>query len=123
MYKYLNMNKEVVDRIFPSIDPLVDIHFSFLEQLRIRQNQQPVVENFADILLQQFSGESARLWTSAYGAICSQHNEAVAVYKDICKNDTRFKQFVKLCADNPLLKKRDLQACILAATSRQVNQD
>ena len=56
MYKYLNMSKEVVDRIFPCVDELVDIHFKFLEQLRIRQNEKPVVDSIADILLDQFSG-------------------------------------------------------------------
>ena len=56
MYKYLNLSKEVVDRIFPCIDKMIDIHMSFLEELRVRQNEQPVVETIADILYKQFSG-------------------------------------------------------------------
>ena len=57
MYKYLNLSKEVVDRIFPCIDKMIDIHMSFLEELRIRQNEQPVVTTIADILCRQFSSE------------------------------------------------------------------
>jgi hypothetical protein len=56
MYKYLNLGKEIVERIFPCIDQLIDIHFRFLEELRIRQNEQPVMSSLSDILLRQFSG-------------------------------------------------------------------
>ena len=57
MYKYLNMPRDIVERIFPCVDELIDIHFRFLEQLRIRQSESPIVETIADILIQQFSGE------------------------------------------------------------------
>ncbi len=56
MYKYLNLGKEIIDRIFPCIEQLIDIHFRFLEELRIRQNEQPAMSTLADILLKQFSG-------------------------------------------------------------------
>ena len=56
MYKYLNLSKDIVERIFPCIDQLIDIHFRLLEDLRIRQNEQPVMSTLADILLKQFSG-------------------------------------------------------------------
>ena len=56
MYKYLNLSKEVVDRIFPCIDKMIEIHMAFLEELRIRQNEQSVVSTIADILVRQFSG-------------------------------------------------------------------
>jgi len=57
MYKYLNLSKDIIDRIFPCIDQLIDIHFRLLEELRIRQNEQPVMSTLADILLRQFSGD------------------------------------------------------------------
>ena len=58
MHKSLNMPRESVDRIFPCIDKMIEIHFSLLEALRIRQNEQPIVSTIADILHEQFSGES-----------------------------------------------------------------
>ncbi len=58
MYKYLNLPREVVERIFPCVDEMIDLHFRFLEQLRIRQNEKRVVDSIADILLQQFSGDN-----------------------------------------------------------------
>lgn len=39
MFKYLCLPKEIVDRIFPYIDTLIELHFKFLEELRARQNQ------------------------------------------------------------------------------------
>ena len=57
MFKYLNLSREVVERIFPCIDKMIDIHFPFLEELRIRQNEQPVVSTISDILYRQFSGK------------------------------------------------------------------
>ena len=56
MYQHLSMPKEAVDRIFPFIDELIELHFKFLEQLRYRQKEQTVVDTIADILLEQFSG-------------------------------------------------------------------
>ena len=60
MFRYLSLSKDIVDRIFPQIDALIDLHFRFLEELRARQNQHPVVETIADVLHAQFSsGETS----------------------------------------------------------------
>ncbi len=39
MFKYLSLPKEIVDRIFPYIETLIELHFKFLDDLRTRQNQ------------------------------------------------------------------------------------
>ena len=142
MYQHLSMPKEMVDRIFPFIDELIELHFKFLEQLRYRQKEQTVVDTIADILLEQFSGLSGNfnisvpstqflrfinnlisgpmsgLWKEAYGALSSQNNESLALYKDLMKSDRRFQQFVRSCANNPLLKKKGIPECILFVTTR-----
>ena len=56
MYEYFNMSKDTVEEIFPCLEQLIDLHLNFLRQLRMRQNEQPIVETIADILIQQFSG-------------------------------------------------------------------
>ena len=106
MFKYLSLSSDIVQRIFPCIDMMIEIHFSFLEELRIRQNEGPVVATISDILLNQFQGRNAELWRKAYGTFCSQHQDAVSLYKDIMKSDRRFQQFVRQCSHNPLLKKK-----------------
>ena len=42
MKKYLSLTKEIVDRIFPCLETLIDLHFNFLEELRARQYQAPI---------------------------------------------------------------------------------
>jgi len=118
MFKYLSLSKDIVDRIFPQIDTLIDLHFRFLEELRARQNQEAVVNSIADILHAQFSGETGERWREAYGTFCSGHNEAVSVFKDLMKSDRRFQQFVRQCSENPLLKKKGVPECILFVTTR-----
>ena len=53
MYKYLNMPRDVVERIFPCMDEMIDLHFRFLERLRVRQSEKAIVDSLADILLEQ----------------------------------------------------------------------
>ena len=64
------------------------------------------------------AGENARPWKDAYGTFCSQHSEAVNLFKDISKSDRRFQQFIRQCANNPLLKKKGVAECILFVTTR-----
>ena len=49
MFKYLSLSKDIVDRIFPQIDTLIDLHFRFLEELRARQNQVKLTVDGASI--------------------------------------------------------------------------
>lgn len=118
MIKYLSLPKDMVERLFPCLDNLLDLHLSFLDELRTRQNQSPVVESIADILHSQFSGPRGSLWREAYGSFCAGHAEAVAVFKDLMKSDRRFQQFVRQCSENPLLKKKGVPECLLFVTTR-----
>ncbi len=63
-------------------------------------------------------GDLSHKWREAYGTFCSQHNESVALYKDLLKSDRQFQQFIKQCALNPLLKKKGVPECILFVTTR-----
>ena len=118
------------------------MHFEFLRQLRERQDQTAVIPTIADILLAQFQEEQAvrcisscRIffqisflfnltppllprWRSAYGAFCSQHLDAVSIYKEQLKSDRRFQEFVQQCSNNPLLRKMGIPECILTVTTR-----
>ena len=118
------------------------MHFEFLRQLRERQDQTAVIPTIADILLAQFQEEQAvrcisscrffskspfcsiklelcsPRWRSAYGAFCSQHLDAVSIYKEQLKSDRRFQEFVQQCSNNPLLRKMGIPECILTVTTR-----
>lgn len=116
--QYLDMKPELLERLFPQLDSLIDMHFEFLRQLRERQDQTAVIPTIADILLNQFQEEHAVRWRSAYGAFCSNHLDAVSIYKEQIKSDRRFQEFVQQCANNPLLRKMGIPECILTVTTR-----
>uniref|UniRef100_A0A8D8V0I7 Rho guanine nucleotide exchange factor 18 n=1 Tax=Cacopsylla melanoneura TaxID=428564 RepID=A0A8D8V0I7_9HEMI len=116
--KHFHLAGPSIDRMFPRLKDLTEIHLNFLGALKRRQRQNPVVDSIADILLDQFSGgEAARLKT-AYGEFCSRHRDAVNFYKEYFSSDARFAEFVKHCQLNPLLKKKGIPECILFVTQR-----
>ena len=56
MRRELRFPSDIVDRIFPCLEELLDYHLHFLRRLRQRQRQEPVVRTIEDILRLQFSG-------------------------------------------------------------------
>lgn len=61
-FSHLNL-----ERLFPRLQELTDLHSGFLKQLRLKQNENPIVDSVADILLSFFSGFSAQRLKNAYG--------------------------------------------------------
>ncbi|XP_073999272.1 rho guanine nucleotide exchange factor 18 cysts isoform X5 [Rhodnius prolixus] len=115
--KYLQLGL-TVERMFPRLVELTSIHLGFLHELRVRQREAPVIEKVGDILLEQFSGASAVKLKSVYGEFCSNHRNAIDIYKECMQQDGRFAEFVKHCQGNPLLKKKGIPECILFVTQR-----
>lgn len=107
-----------LDRMFPRLLDLTELHLNFLSRLRKRQRENPIVSSIADILVEQFSNIYANKLKSAYGEFCSRHRDALEVYKYYFQNDSRFKEFMKHCQTNPLLKKKGIPECILFVTQR-----
>jgi A-kinase anchor protein 13 len=70
------------------------------------------------VLLNQFNAEFAVHWQAAYGVFCSQHTQAVNLYKDLLKTDRRFQEFVQHSSQNPLLRKMGIPECILTISTR-----
>jgi hypothetical protein len=97
LQRHFNLNFSVLDRMFPKLQNLMDIHFDFLSKLRLRQSENAVVPTIADILIDQFSGDNSYSMKSAYGEFCSRHRDAVDVYKQHQQVDTRFARFVRHC--------------------------
>ncbi|KRT83540.1 hypothetical protein AMK59_3321, partial [Oryctes borbonicus] len=117
LQKYFQLGPNL-ERMFPRLNNLIEMHLGLLSKLRQRQKESPVVFSIADILLEQFSNSHAVKLKSAYGEFCSRHRDAVEIYKYYFQNDTRFGQFVKHCQANPLLKKKGIPECILFVTQR-----
>ena len=77
MYE-LGLKDSVVKGIFPCLDEMITIHFSFLWRLRERQRQGRFIACIGDLLLEQFVGDNAQGFKDAYGLFCSRHQDAVS---------------------------------------------
>ena len=90
MRKELGYTAEMVNRLFPRLDDLISVHMTFLRHLRERQRRSLYVEEFGDLLLDDFGGEIGDRMRDCYGEFCSKHTESVALYKDMLKADRRW---------------------------------
>lgn len=68
MQKYFQLGPNL-ERMFPRLPDLIELHLSLLSRLRKRQKESPVVHTIADILLEEFSNDQAVKLKSAYGNI------------------------------------------------------
>ncbi|CAH1109775.1 unnamed protein product [Psylliodes chrysocephalus] len=117
LHKYFQLGPNL-ERMFPRLVDLTELHLGLLARLRQRQRESPIVSSIADILLETFSNSHASKLKSAYGEFCSRHRDAVEIYKYYLQNDQRFGEFVRHCQTNPLLKKKGIPECILFVTQR-----
>ncbi|CAL4065020.1 unnamed protein product, partial [Meganyctiphanes norvegica] len=118
MAKELGMAESRIKRIFPCLEELINIHCSFLWQLRQRQRNNKYIHTIGDLMVDQFTGDNAQGLKDAYGQFCSQHQEAVSYYKDILKTDRRFQNFIRQRSNHPLMKRKGIPECILFVTHR-----
>jgi A-kinase anchor protein 18 len=107
-----------VERMFPRLNELWQLHAAFLNRLRARQRERSVVTTISDILLDQFSGSNAEKLMSAYGEFCSRHHDAVEMYKDCATREPRLPLFIRRCQANPLLRKKGVPECVLFVAQR-----
>lgn len=117
----LHMSPAIVERLFPKLDELIELHMNFLRNLQDLQKRHPdrSVEKIGDTLVNQFSGESAEKMKCAYGAFCCGHKDSVSFYKDLLVKDRKFHNFVKKCNnDSLLLQKREIPDFVLLVTQR-----
>lgn len=126
MLEELLMEPSIVYAIFPCLEPLIKIHSQFLAQLLLRRNNSLesgsslnfTIDQLGDILLQQFSGQSADEMQKTYAEFCSRHLKAVKLYKELLARDKRFQCFIRRVTRGPLLRCHGVQECILLVTQR-----
>lgn len=107
-----------LERLFPRLQELTDLHTGFLRRLRQRQQERPIVDSVADILLEFFSGASAQRLKNAYGDFCSNHQTAVDTFKCYQNGDHTFAEWHKHKQTNPLLKRKGIPECTLFVVQR-----
>ncbi|NXC01379.1 AKP13 protein, partial [Orthonyx spaldingii] len=126
MLKELQYEQQVVDKIFPCLENLLHIHSQFFQRILERKKESLadkseknfVIKRIGDILVNQFSGESAERMKKTYGKFCGHHNEAVNYFKDLYSKDKRFQAFVKKKMSSSLVRRLGIPECILLVTQR-----
>ncbi|XP_058024947.1 rho guanine nucleotide exchange factor 28 isoform X1 [Ahaetulla prasina] len=125
MKEELQLDHSTVDKIFPCLDELLELHQQFFCRMKERRqlsSQEGSDRNFVickigDVLVQQFSEENARKMKTIYGEFCSHQKEAVSLFKELQQNK-KFQNFIKLRNSNLLARRRGIPECILLVTQR-----
>ncbi|NXG15528.1 ARG28 factor, partial [Grallaria varia] len=125
MKEELQLDHSTVDKIFPCLDELLDMHRQFFCRMKDRRQESCeagsernfVISRIGDILVQQFSEENATKMEKIYGEFCSHQKEAVNLFKELQQNK-KFQNFIKLRNSNLLARRRGIPECILLVTQR-----
>ncbi|XP_053147245.1 rho guanine nucleotide exchange factor 28 isoform X2 [Hemicordylus capensis] len=125
MKEELQLDHSTVDKIFPCLDELLELHqqlFCSMKERRQESSQEGSDRNFVisrigDILVQQFSEENANKMKKIYGEFCSHQKEAVSLFKELQQNK-KFQNFIKLRNSHLLARRRGIPECILLVTQR-----
>ncbi|NXQ94512.1 ARG28 factor, partial [Sagittarius serpentarius] len=125
MKEELQLDHSTVDRIFPCLDELLEMHRQFFCRMKERRQESCeagsernfVISRIGDILMQQFSEENASKMKKIYGEFCSHQKEAVNLFKELQQNK-KFQNFIKLRNTNLLARRRGIPECILLVTQR-----
>ncbi|XP_036082164.1 rho guanine nucleotide exchange factor 28 isoform X3 [Rousettus aegyptiacus] len=124
MKEELQLDHSTVDKIFPCLDELLEIHRHFFYSMKERRQESCadndrnfIISRIGDILVQQFSEENANKMKKIYGEFCSHHKEAVSLFKELQQNK-KFQNFIKLRNSNLLARRRGIPECILLVTQR-----
>ncbi|KFO84087.1 Rho guanine nucleotide exchange factor 28, partial [Buceros rhinoceros silvestris] len=125
MKEELQLDHSTVDRIFPCLDELLEMHKQFFCRMKERRQESCqagsernfIISRIGDILVQQFSEENAAKMKKIYGEFCSHQKEAVNLFKGLQQNK-KFQNFIKLRNSNLLARRRGIPECILLVTQR-----
>ncbi|XP_078412203.1 rho guanine nucleotide exchange factor 18 [Cetorhinus maximus] len=119
-------DRHIVNRIFPCLHQLLEIHRAFFLRLKERRKdsfeegseQNYLIQRIGDILSQQFSGEYGEELKMQYGDFCGQHNEAVNYYKEMYQQNKKFQNLIKKLNNYSVVRRLGVQECILLVTQR-----
>ncbi|XP_069029524.1 A-kinase anchor protein 13 [Embiotoca jacksoni] len=128
LQKELQLELQMVEKLLPALDELLEFHTQHLLRLLERKKESPlvggiseggfIINRIGDILVNQFSGYNGENMKRVYGRFCSHHNEAVNFYKDLLTKDKRFKAFIKKKMSSSIVRRLGIPECILLVTQR-----
>ncbi|NXU37266.1 ARHGI factor, partial [Drymodes brunneopygia] len=126
MREELQFSNAVINKLFPCVDELLELHGQFLLQLKERRKESLeegsdrnyIIQNIGDLLVKQFSGENGERMKEKYAVFCCGHNEAVSHYKDLLQSNKKFQNLIKKIGNCSIVRRLGIQECILLVTQR-----
>ncbi|NXA89625.1 ARHGI factor, partial [Melanocharis versteri] len=126
MREELQCSNAVINKLFPCVDELLEMHGQFLLQLKERRKESLeegsdrnyIIQNIGDLLVKQFSGENGERMKEKYGVFCCGHNEALSHYKDLLQSNKKFQNLIKKIGNCSIVRRLGVQECILLVTQR-----
>ncbi|NXS60165.1 ARHGI factor, partial [Brachypteracias leptosomus] len=126
MREELQFPNAVINKLFPCVDELLEMHGQFLLQLKERRKESLeegsdrnyIIQNIGDLLVKQFSGENGERMKEKYGVFCCGHNEALSHYKDLLQSNKKFQNLIKKIGNCSIVRRLGVQECILLVTQR-----
>ncbi|XP_053720594.1 A-kinase anchor protein 13 isoform X2 [Synchiropus splendidus] len=128
LQKEVQLEQQTLDRLFPVLDELLELHTQYLSRLLERKRESLlegdgpegvfIIHRIGDVLLSQFSDSSGERMKRTYGRFCSRHSEAVSLYKELLAKEKRFKTFIKKKMSSSIVRRLGIPACILLVTQR-----
>ncbi|KAF9096466.1 hypothetical protein BGX23_011194 [Mortierella sp. AD031] len=94
----------LIEDIFLNYNEILDLNRALLEALRVRQEEQPLVESIGDVLLPHFVG-----FEEAYARYIPRIAISEYVYTKESKQNPRFRQFLDDCTRHPEARRLGLR--------------
>ncbi|XP_026060912.1 rho guanine nucleotide exchange factor 18a [Carassius auratus] len=122
----LQMDDMQLERLFPQVDNLLQLHQLFLNRLKQRRidslepgsTQNYCIHSIGDIFIAQFSGEIRDRLQYCYGVFCSHHTDAVNFFKDLMQNSKKFQSFIRKICQLSIVRRLGIPEIILLITQR-----
>ncbi|KAL1261027.1 hypothetical protein QQF64_008854 [Cirrhinus molitorella] len=122
----VQLEQDVVSKMFPKLDELLVLHRSFLVDMETRQRasvhpgmrKNYIIRQIGDILCQQFAGRNASQMIELYGDFCSRHPEALKMYKQLLQSNRKLQIFLRQQSTNSAIKRREIPEFLLLVTQR-----
>ncbi|OQV22340.1 putative Rho guanine nucleotide exchange factor 18 [Hypsibius exemplaris] len=125
MREKLGWTDDQIHQVFPCLEEISQLHVAFLQRLRKRQDQDPVVATIGDVLIEQFSGDRGDMMKRTYAGFCGLQKVTLKKTKEKLEQDRSFKEFHKEQID--LLKCRsgtfDIPSCYAFITYRMTKYE
>jgi hypothetical protein len=104
-----SISQDLVQLLFPNIDDVVDVHSSLNNEFQAKRDENPVVGDFAEILVRKFSATEGEKFTSALSKFCRNQSHALEMLRLRQRKDQKFAAFLQEASSHPQCRRLELK--------------